>query len=132
MSQEVYWLTLTALMTALFWMPYVLNRIALRGLLGTMGNPPLEGALQTPWAERARAAHRNAVENLALFAPLVLAIQVMGLGDALTATACMVYFFARAAHFVVYTAGVPVLRTLAFFGGFAAQVVLALRLLGLV
>ena len=61
---------------------------------------------------------------------LVLVVQLQGVGDALTASAAAAYFFARLAHFVIYSAGIPVLRTLCFFIGFAAQMVLALRLLG--
>jgi uncharacterized MAPEG superfamily protein len=44
--------------------------------------------------------------------------------------ACAVYFWARLAHAVVYTMGVPVLRTLAFAVGFAAQAALALAVFG--
>ena len=39
MTTEIYWLTLTTLMTGLFWVPYILNRIAVRGLGRAMGNP---------------------------------------------------------------------------------------------
>ena len=44
----------------------------------------------------------------------------------------MVYFWARVARFVVYTFGIPLLRTFAFAAGFASQVVLALIALGIV
>jgi uncharacterized MAPEG superfamily protein len=46
--------------------------------------------------------------------------------------ACAFYFWARLAHAVVYTLGAPVLRTLAFTVGFAAQVVLVLAIFRLV
>jgi uncharacterized MAPEG superfamily protein len=36
----------------------------------------------------------------------------------------------RIAHAVIYTFGVPLLRTIAFVAGFGAQVTLALRILG--
>ena len=39
MSIELFWLTLTVVMTALFWIPYILDRIAVRGLMGAMANP---------------------------------------------------------------------------------------------
>ena len=44
--------------------------------------------------------------------------------------ACAVYFWARLAHVIVYTLGVPVLRTLAFAVGFVAQVALVLAIFG--
>ena len=42
--------------------------------------------------------------------------------------ACAVYFWARVAHLIVYTLGLPVFRTLAFTVGFLAQAVLALAI----
>jgi uncharacterized MAPEG superfamily protein len=42
----------------------------------------------------------------------------------------MVYFFARLAHYVIYTLGLPLLRTVAFFIGFVSQMVLAMTLFG--
>ncbi len=131
MSQEIFWLAATALMTALFWVPYVLNRMATRGLMRTMGNPAADDAPHADWAERSIKAHKNGVENFAIFAPLALAVVALGIGDALTGTACMIYFFARLVHFVVYTAGIPGLRTVAFTVGWVVQVVLALRVMGI-
>jgi uncharacterized MAPEG superfamily protein len=39
-----------------------------------------------------------------------------------------VYFWARLAHVIIYTLGIPVLRTLSFTVGFLAQAVLALAI----
>ena len=72
MSKELYWLTLTAAMTALFWVPYILDRIMVRGVVGATANPSPNDKPQSPWAERMMAAHTNAVENLVVFVPLVL------------------------------------------------------------
>jgi uncharacterized MAPEG superfamily protein len=132
MSKEIYWLSLTLGITLLFWIPYVLNRMVVRGVMGTMANPSPSDTPLSPWATRARAAHANAIENLAVFAPAALAVHVLGLGDGLTAAACALYFYSRLAHFLVYTAGVPVLRTLAFTGGWIGAGILVLRLLRMV
>lgn len=122
MTTELYWLTLTALMTALFWVPYVLNRMVMNGLSGTLaGGAPDSGSLSL-WAQRAIKAHGNAVENLAIFAPIVLTAHVLGISNAATRTAVVVYFFARLLHFVVYSAGIPAARTLAFTAGWLAQI----------
>ncbi len=129
MTPELYWMTATAVLTALLWMPYVLNLMAERRLMGALRNPSGE-PMQAAWARRAKAAHTNAVENLAVFAPLAIAVSVLGVGTAATATASLVYFCARAAHYVIYTAGVPVLRTLTFTVGLVCQLVLAAALLG--
>jgi uncharacterized MAPEG superfamily protein len=42
----------------------------------------------------------------------------------------MVYFVVRAAHYVVYVAAVPLVRTALFFTGFICQLVLGATLLG--
>jgi uncharacterized MAPEG superfamily protein len=129
LTTEMYWLTLTILMTALFWVPTIINRIAEIGAWATLKPPRLEPNAQ--WAERMRRAHANAVENLVIFAPLALAIQITDSGTSITATACMVYFFARLLHVISYVAAVPVLRTLAFTVGFFGQMALVMTLLRL-
>ena len=130
MSKEIFWLAATTLMTGLFWLPYVLDRIAVRGLIGALANPADTDAPQSAWAQRAMRAHANAVENLVIFAALVLSVVVLERGSELTALACLGYFLARLTHFFVYTAGIPVLRTLTFAAGWAAQVALVLVLFG--
>jgi uncharacterized MAPEG superfamily protein len=130
MTTELYWLVLTALMTALFWVPYILDRIATQGLMNAMGYPKGDLPAQSAWAIRAQKAHSNAIENLAVFAPLVLALHVLGLSTGLTASAAAVYFFARLVHYIVYLAAIPVARTLAFAVGWAATIVIGLTVLG--
>jgi len=128
-TTELYWLTLTALMTALFWVPYVLNRMAMSGLGGALaGGAPDSGKLSL-WAQRAIKAHSNAVENLAVFAPIVLTAHVLGISTAATKAAVVVYFFARLLHFVVYSAGVPGVRTLTFTAGWLAQIAIIASIL---
>ena len=129
---EIHWMAATGLMTALFWLVYVLNRFAVIGIPATLGNPSADHPPLSGWAQRAIAAHRNAVENFVLFAALALGVVALGLSSSLTITLCMVYFFARLAHFVVYTLGIPVARTLAFAAGWLAQVLLALTILGVI
>ena len=131
MKTELYWLTLTLLMTALFWLPYILDRIAVRGLLTAISDRNVEtGADHSPWAKRAMAAHRNAVENLVIFAPAVLTAHALNISTAATEMAAILYFFARLAHFVVYAAGIPVVRTLAFALGAVSQIVIIATILG--
>jgi uncharacterized MAPEG superfamily protein len=131
MSRELLWLTLTTLMTALFWVPYILDRISVRGLAGAMANPSPQDKPQSAWAERALKAHRNAVENLVVFAALVLTAHLLGVSTGLTAFAATLYFWARLAHFLVYTAGIPMARTLAFAVGWLCQMAIALSILGI-
>lgn len=124
MTKELFWLTLTVVLTGLLWVPYILDRIMVRGVARTMGNPSRNDKPQSPWAERLYFAHTNAVDNLIVFAPLVLILDTLGISTRLTAIACATYFWARLAHAIVYAAGFPVVRTLAFAVGFVAQAVL--------
>jgi uncharacterized MAPEG superfamily protein len=132
MSKEMFWLVLTVAMTGLFWVPYILDRTMVRGLVGAMANPSPSDKPQAAWAQRMMAAHTNAVENLVIFAPLVLAAQSMSIATPATAFACALYFWSRLAHVVVYTLGIPVLRTLSFVGGFVAQAILVLAIFKLI
>ena len=132
MSQELFWLTLTVAMTGLIWVPYILDRMIMRGMMGTLANPSPSGAPQSAWAQRMMASHNNAVENLVIFAPLVLIAQDLNISTRFTVFACALYFWSRLAHVVVYTLGIPVTRTLAFTGGFVAQVILALAIFKLI
>jgi uncharacterized MAPEG superfamily protein len=131
MSKELYWLTLTAAMTGLMWAPYILDRIMVRGTMGAMANPSPTDTPQSEWAQRMMAAHLNAVENLVVFAPLVLTAQALNIHTASTAFACALYFWCRLAHAAVFTAGLPVLRTLSFAGGWIAQMILMLAIFGM-
>ena len=128
MTRELFWLTLTVIFTGQLWVPYVLNRCQVRGLGGAMANPSRNDKPLAEWANRLLFAHDNAVENLVVFAPLVLILNAIDYSSKWTVLACAVYFWSRVAHLIVYTLGVPVLRTLAFLIGFAAQAMLALAI----
>ena len=132
MTPELFWLTLTVILTGLLWVPYTLNRIMVRGVVGSMANPSRNDKPHAEWATRLMFAHDNAVENLIVFAPLILILSELDYSTKWTVYAAAVYFWARVAHLIVYTLGLPVFRTLAFTIGFFAQVVLALAIFKIV
>jgi uncharacterized MAPEG superfamily protein len=118
---DLLWLAATILLTLLAAFPYVICRILTIGLVRTLGNPAIgDAAKLPPWAQRASNAHANAVENLVLFAPALIAAHLHNAQAPTLATAAQVYFYARLAHYVVYVAGVPALRTAAYFVGIGA------------
>jgi len=131
LTPELFWLTLTVILTGLLWLPYTLNRIMVRGLLGAMANPARDDRPHAPWATRLMFAHDNAIENLVVFASLILILNAIDYSTKSTVYAAAVYFWARLAHVIVYTLGLPVFRTLVFTIAFVAQVVLALAIFGL-
>jgi uncharacterized MAPEG superfamily protein len=130
MTPELTWLTATALITALMWVPYILSLLGQMGIVPALSDGNHETGLEALWARRAKRAHANAVENLVVFAPLAIAVHVTGQSSGTTATLCMVFFYSRLIHYVVYVLGIPVVRTLAFAVGMLCQVILALTLLG--
>lgn len=132
LTPELYWLTLTCLMTGLLWVPYILQLIAQLGPVQAVWDPTGAHPHDADWALRAKRAHYNAVENLVVFAPLVLIVALTGTGTALTATAAAAYFFLRLAHYLIHTAALPVIRTVVFLGGWACQMALGLTVLGLI
>lgn len=132
MTTELYWLTLTVLMTALMWLPYIINRILEQGIGFAMWDPQGKTKTDVIWAERMTRAHKNAVENLIIFAPLVLTLQLTDLSNELTALACIMYFFSRLTHYIVFSLGIPLLRIFAFMTSVVAQFILAFTLLGII
>ena len=128
MTSELMSLTWVTALTAVLWMPYILNTIVVRGLLDAVGYPedpkPLSG-----WATKMKAGHANAIENLVVFATLVLIANAAGVTNDVTVLACEIYFWARLLHVIAYTFSIPWVRTLAFVAGFGCQAALILQVL---
>ena len=82
-----------------------------------------------PWGARAARAHKNLMENLPHFTMLVLVAELAHEADVVTGLACLVFLGARVAHAAVYIAGVTVIRTIAFYTGVAAELVIAYAIL---
>jgi uncharacterized MAPEG superfamily protein len=128
MKTELFYLALVTAFTGLLWVPYILDRMAVRGLIDTVGYPESPKP-QSAWAQRLIKAHANAVENLVVFATLVLLANVVGLANPIIGTAAIVYFWARVIHAISYIFALPWARTLAFTVGFFAQATVAWQLL---
>lgn len=128
MTSELLSLVWVTALTAVLWMPYTMNMIVVRGLMDTVGYPTDPKPLAA-WAEKLKRAHYNAVENLVVFAALVLVANAAGISNETTVLACSVYFWARLAHALAYTFGIPWVRTLAFVTGFACQAAIVLQLI---
>lgn len=130
MAPELFWMTATAVLTAVMWVPYTVQLIREMGPVAAFWDPYHETPIHSKWAQRAKRAHTNAVENLVVFAALSITVALTGAGTTATASACALFFGLRAAHYAVYVFAVPLLRTLLFLGGFLCQAVLAATLFG--
>jgi uncharacterized MAPEG superfamily protein len=128
MKTELMYLVWITTFTGLIWVPYILERIMVQGLIDAVGYPQ-NPKPQSAWAVRMMKAHYNAVENLVIFAALVLAAHALGISNSAIGTAAAVYFWARVVHLFAYTLAVPWVRTLSFTVGFLAQMTIAWQIL---
>ena len=128
MTTELTYLTYVALLTGLMWMPYMLNVISVRGLVDAVGYPENPKPM-APWAQRLKAAHYNAVENLVVFAALILVAHAAGVSGEATQVSAATYFWARVVHAVSYTFAIPWVRTLSFAVGLGAELCIAWHIL---
>ena len=128
MSPDLYYLLMSAVLC------FVQMLIAATGANTQVGLPALAGNREglpeiVGWAGRARRAHLNMLENLVLFAALVLIAAVAGKANATTAMGAMIFFWARLAYALIYLIGIPWLRTLAWFVSVIGMVMIAWVLL---
>jgi uncharacterized MAPEG superfamily protein len=128
MKTELLYLALVTVLTGLLWIPYIIDRVLVRGLIDAVGYPE-NPKPQSAWAQRLMKAHANAVENLVVFASLVLLANTLGVAGAAIAASAVVYFWARVVHAVAYTFAVPWVRTLSFAVAFLAQACIAWQIL---
>ena len=113
MSTELNMLAASAVFTFVLSFPPVVALILSKGLPFAAGNRDESYALPV-WGERAGRAHRNMLENLPLFAVLVLVAQLGGATNETTALGATLFWWGRVAHAIIYIAGIPYLRTAAF------------------
>jgi len=124
MSPDLHYLLLSVILC------FVQMLIAATGANTQVGLPALAGNREglvemVGWAGRARRAHLNMIENLVLFAALVLIAATAGNANATTAMGAMIFFWARLAYAVIYLIGIPWLRTLAWFVSVIGMVMIA-------
>ena len=109
--------------------------VAVQGALMQVGLPMLAGNRDglpeiKGWGGRAARAHRNMLENLVLFAALVLVAVVAGKTNAMTLLGAQIFLYARIAYALVYIAGVPWLRTGVWAVSVAGLALIFLQLIG--
>jgi len=92
---------------------YILARIQSWGLVNAVGYPESPPAVPK-WAERAQRAHLNMVENLIPLAALVLVGRELGADPTTMAWGAALFFWGRVVHWIVFIAGIPWVRTVAF------------------
>lgn len=81
------------------------------------------------WVGRAQRAHRNMLENMVLFVPLVLIAVVAGKTNSTTLLGAQIFVLARLVYALVYYAGIPWLRTGVWFVSVVGLAMIALQFL---
>ena len=110
MTTELFYLLLTAILTGVLWIPVVIGYVKSRGPLKPSDYVVAPTSPLPAWVNRANRAQVNAVENLALFAPVVLIAHAAGVSTSITVNCAAIYFYARAAHAVVHISGFSLFR----------------------
>jgi uncharacterized MAPEG superfamily protein len=130
MTTDLQMLVWTALLALLLPAVYAAGRLSRPGgVAWGFGNR--DAPLATPpWVDRAVRAHANLVENLPPFIALVVVAHLTGRADDTTALGATIFFWARVAHALIYTAGVVYLRTAAFAVSLVGEGMILSRLLG--
>ena len=108
--------------------------VAVAGATLQVGLPRLAGNREpvpelTGWAGRAQRAHRNMLENLALFAVVLIVAHMAGVASETTVLGAQLFFWARVAYAVVYLIGIPWVRTATWAVSMAGLIIILLQLL---
>ena len=101
------WAVALTLVQAVVSVQGAMGQVGLKTLFDNReGLPEIKG-----WGGRAARAHRNMLENLVLFAILVLVAVIAGKTNSATLMGAQIFLGARILYALVYIAGIPWLRT---------------------
>ena len=111
MTVELWWLGWSVVLGLVYVLVAFGFSALQRGLPWHAGNRDEAAGLPNKFSARADRAVRNFLETFAFFAAATLAVVLSHKNGAQTATAAMIYFWARVAYLPVYIIGIPYLRT---------------------
>ena len=124
MTTELYYLALTAALTTLLWVPYIVGRVKSAGPMKAEDYKSPRTPEMPAGVIRANRVHLNALEVLPSFTALVLVAHLGMQNNWITALACTVFFWSRIAYTIVYWLGTPFIRTPIFAIGVISQLVI--------
>ena len=81
------------------------------------------------YCKRTLRLRDNMLENMALFAPIVLIAAAMDISNATTVLGAQLFFYARVAHAITYLAGWPWIRTALWTVGVIGAAMIAIELI---
>ncbi len=129
MTTDLKMLVASAMLTMAVVAPYGLYMWSRWPLGVVLGNRDSDLPELPAWAQRARRAQQNLLENFPHFAAFVVAANLAGLDNGLTALGASIFFWARLVHAVSYVTGVWRLRAPAYFAGLGGEFLILSQLI---
>jgi uncharacterized MAPEG superfamily protein len=118
------WSTALAVVQVLVAVTGAFTQVGLMKLVGNREDMPrLVG-----WVGRAERAHLNILQNLVLFAVLVLVAVLTNRTNGMTLLGAQLFFWGRIAYALIYLAGIQWLRTLSWLVSVIGLVLIFLQL----
>ncbi|MBX3232140.1 MAG: MAPEG family protein [Labilithrix sp.] len=127
MTTDLICLVLNALWGAVLVQVEATGKTRAAGVAWNVGNRDVDPKFPD-WVGRAGRALANHKEVFPLFLTAVLVVHVTGRADRVSALAAIVYVVARAAHGLVYVAGITRVRSLAYLVATVACLAILSRL----
>lgn len=100
MTTELFYLTLTTILAASLWIPYIVGVNKHRTETAGAFQRPMSDADLPDWVARANRAHINLIEQGLPFAVLIFILAAVDGFTPLTAWAATIFFWLRVAHAV--------------------------------
>lgn len=104
-------------------------RFTIKGMHWAFSPRDEEGAAMPAWAGRLQRASDNMLENLVLFAIVVLLVHAAGAENGTSALGAQVFLGARIVYIPLYAFGIPYLRTATWGIGVTGTAMVAAALL---
>jgi uncharacterized MAPEG superfamily protein len=124
-------------LTLLMWsvaLTFLQMLVAVSGASLQVGLPKLAGNRDdvprlTGWPARAQRAHYNMLENMVLFATLVLIAELVEKDTAMVRLGAQLFFWSRLAYAIIFIAGIPWARTAVWGVSVAGMILIFQQLL---
>lgn len=128
MTTDLLMLVYSAVLCVLLAFPYTLALIGRVGPFRAVSYPQPSHDDLPDWVQRSKRAHMNLVENLPVFAVIVLVAHAAGVANATTVLGAQIFFWARIVMAVGHIGGIPGLRSVSWFVSLAGLVIILLQI----
>lgn len=127
MTTEIFYLTLTSILLASLWIPYIIGTNMVTSDPGPDFVRPPDLASRPPWIHRAHRAHLNLLEQFVPFATLIVLAHLLTISNTITAWCAILFFWVRLAHAIGMISGLAKFpaRPIIFVAGYVTILVLA-------